>query len=83
VSNPALKVRKHLELAAYCGFTPVQYKFGHAFEFAQPPFPFPLDHAVLQPREPAGRDRGGHGAPQAVPQQIGDMEISVIHGPSM
>ena len=43
----------------------------------------PLEHAVLQPREQAGRDQGGHGAPQAVPQLIGDMEISVIRSPSM
>lgn len=35
-----MEVRKHLERAAYLGFSPAQYKLGHAYEFAQPPFPF-------------------------------------------
>ncbi|RDB30166.1 Chitin synthase regulatory factor 4 [Hypsizygus marmoreus] len=39
-SSPALEARKHLERAAYLGFAPAQYKLGHAYEFAQPPFPF-------------------------------------------
>ncbi|KAF5387814.1 hypothetical protein D9615_000374 [Tricholomella constricta] len=39
-STPVLEVRKHLERAAYLGFAPAQYKLGHAYEFAQPPFPF-------------------------------------------
>ncbi|KAF8076340.1 hypothetical protein FPV67DRAFT_1664619 [Lyophyllum atratum] len=39
-STPTLEVRKHLERAAYLGFAPAQYKLGHAYEFAQPPFPF-------------------------------------------
>jgi hypothetical protein len=32
--------RRHLERAAYLGFAPAQYKLGHAYEFAQAPFPF-------------------------------------------
>ncbi|KAG5343090.1 hypothetical protein C0989_000080 [Termitomyces sp. Mn162] len=39
-STQILEVRKHLERAAYLGFAPAQYKLGHAYEFAQPPFPF-------------------------------------------
>ncbi|KAG5646605.1 hypothetical protein DXG03_002909 [Asterophora parasitica] len=39
-STAVLEVRKHLERAAYLGFAPAQYKLGHAYEFAQPPFPF-------------------------------------------
>ncbi|KDQ32200.1 hypothetical protein PLEOSDRAFT_1111124 [Pleurotus ostreatus PC15] len=39
-SSPALDARKHLERAAYLHFPPAQYKLGHAYEFAQPPFPF-------------------------------------------
>ncbi|TFK37925.1 hypothetical protein BDQ12DRAFT_684353 [Crucibulum laeve] len=39
-SSPTLEARKHLERAAYLHFAPAQYKLGHAYEFAQPPFPF-------------------------------------------
>ncbi|KAH7906763.1 HCP-like protein [Hygrophoropsis aurantiaca] len=39
-SSPELEARKHLERAAYLNFAPAQYKLGHAYEFAQPPFPF-------------------------------------------
>lgn len=39
-SSPTLDARKHLERAAYLHFPPAQYKLGHAYEFAQPPFPF-------------------------------------------
>ncbi|KAG6854750.1 hypothetical protein C0991_001177 [Blastosporella zonata] len=39
-STQVLEVRKHLERAAYLSFAPAQYKLGHAYEFAQPPFPF-------------------------------------------
>ncbi|KAF8643382.1 hypothetical protein AX16_009052 [Volvariella volvacea WC 439] len=39
-SSATLEARKHLERAAYLGFAPAQYKLGHAYEFAQPPFPF-------------------------------------------
>ncbi|KAG6861006.1 hypothetical protein C0995_005026 [Termitomyces sp. Mi166 len=39
-STQILEVRRHLERAAYLGFAPAQYKLGHAYEFAQPPFPF-------------------------------------------
>ncbi|KAL5521461.1 hypothetical protein ACEPAF_2209 [Sanghuangporus sanghuang] len=39
-SNAQLEARKHLERAAYLHFTPAQYKIGHAYEFAEPPFPF-------------------------------------------
>jgi len=38
--SPQLEARKHLERAAYLNFSPAQYKLGHAYEFAQPPFPF-------------------------------------------
>ncbi|KIK36716.1 hypothetical protein CY34DRAFT_811059 [Suillus luteus UH-Slu-Lm8-n1] len=34
------EARRHLERAAYLGFAPAQYKLGHAYEFASPPFPF-------------------------------------------
>lgn len=34
------EARKHLERAAYLNFAPAQYKLGHAYEFAAPPFPF-------------------------------------------
>jgi TPR repeat protein len=34
------EARRHLERAAYLNFPPAQYKLGHAYEFAQPPFPF-------------------------------------------
>jgi len=39
-SSLALEARKHLERAAYLNFAPAQYKLGHAYEFAQAPFPF-------------------------------------------
>jgi TPR repeat protein len=39
-SSPSLEARKHLERAAYLNFAPAQYKLGHAYEFAQPPFKF-------------------------------------------
>lgn len=39
-SSPMLEARKHLERAAYLNYAPAQYKLGHAYEFAQPPFPF-------------------------------------------
>ncbi|KAF5345956.1 hypothetical protein D9756_010911 [Leucocoprinus leucothites] len=39
-SSPLLEARKHLERAAYLHFAPAQYKLGHAYEYAQPPFPF-------------------------------------------
>jgi hypothetical protein len=35
-----LEARRHLERAAFLGFAPAQYKLGHAYEFAQPPYPF-------------------------------------------
>ncbi|KAI0314559.1 hypothetical protein OF83DRAFT_1267391 [Amylostereum chailletii] len=34
------EARKHLERAAFLHFAPAQYKLGHAYEFAQPPFEF-------------------------------------------
>lgn len=34
------EARLHLERAAYLHFAPAQYKLGHAYEFAIPPFPF-------------------------------------------
>jgi TPR repeat protein len=34
------EAKYHLERAAYLNFPPAQYKLGHAYEFAQPPFPF-------------------------------------------
>src|SRR6266540_2622477 len=39
-SSPHLEARKHLERAAFLHFAPAQYKLGHAYEFAEPPFPF-------------------------------------------
>lgn len=39
-SAPQLEARRHLERAAYLHFSPAQYKLGHAYEFAEPPFPF-------------------------------------------
>ncbi|KAI0915854.1 hypothetical protein AcV5_003348 [Taiwanofungus camphoratus] len=39
-SSPQAEARKHLERAAYLNFAPAQYKLGHAYEFAMPPFPF-------------------------------------------
>src|ERR1700721_1944410 len=39
-SSAPLEARRHLERAAYLHFAPAQYKIGHAYEFAQPPFPF-------------------------------------------
>ncbi|KAI0720841.1 hypothetical protein C8T65DRAFT_633001 [Cerioporus squamosus] len=38
--TPADEARRHLERAAYLNFAPAQYKLGHAYEFATPPFPF-------------------------------------------
>ncbi|KAF9652429.1 hypothetical protein BDM02DRAFT_2974566 [Thelephora ganbajun] len=38
--SPQLEARKHLERAAYLNFSPAQYKLGHVYEFAEPPFPF-------------------------------------------
>jgi len=40
LSSPTLEARKHLERAAFLHFTAAQYKLGHAYEFAEPPFPF-------------------------------------------
>ncbi|KAI0739282.1 hypothetical protein C8Q80DRAFT_1112956 [Daedaleopsis nitida] len=39
-STPQEEARRHLERAAYLNFAPAQYKLGHAYEFASPPFPF-------------------------------------------
>ncbi|CAA7270035.1 unnamed protein product [Cyclocybe aegerita] len=39
-SSPTLEARKHLERAAYLHFPAAQYKLGHAYEFAEAPFPF-------------------------------------------
>ncbi|KIJ51904.1 hypothetical protein M422DRAFT_244282 [Sphaerobolus stellatus SS14] len=39
-SSPTAEARKHIERAAYLGFAPAQYKLGHAYEYAAPPFPF-------------------------------------------
>jgi TPR repeat protein len=39
-TSPQTEARKHLERAAYLNFAPAQYKLGHAYEFALPPFPF-------------------------------------------
>ena len=39
-SSPTLEARKHLERAAFLHFSAAQYKLGHAYEFAEPPFPF-------------------------------------------
>ncbi|KAI0630914.1 hypothetical protein C8Q77DRAFT_1159633 [Trametes polyzona] len=38
--TPQEEARRHLERAAYLNFAPAQYKLGHAYEFATPPFPF-------------------------------------------
>ncbi|KAH9848310.1 HCP-like protein [Lenzites betulinus] len=38
--SPQGEARRHLERAAYLNFAPAQYKLGHAYEFATPPFPF-------------------------------------------
>lgn len=39
-SAPQLEARRHLERAAFLHFSPAQYKLGHAYEFAESPFPF-------------------------------------------
>lgn len=39
-STTEREARKHLERAAYLNFAPAQYKLGHSYEFASPPFPF-------------------------------------------
>ncbi|TDL15592.1 HCP-like protein [Rickenella mellea] len=39
-STPTLEARKHIERAAFLNFAPAQYKLGHAYQFAEPPFPF-------------------------------------------
>lgn len=39
-STAAIEARIHLERAAYFHFSPAQYKIGHSYEFADPPFPF-------------------------------------------
>lgn len=39
-STAELEARKHLERAAFLNFAPAQYKLGHSYEFATPPFPF-------------------------------------------
>ncbi|KAF8627542.1 hypothetical protein AX15_004377 [Amanita polypyramis BW_CC] len=39
-STSQVESRKHLERAAYLHFSPAQYKLGHAYEFAEPPYPF-------------------------------------------
>ncbi|KAF9029962.1 hypothetical protein BJ165DRAFT_1378429 [Panaeolus papilionaceus] len=39
-SSPTLEARKHLERAAYLHFGAAQYKIGHAYEFAEPPWGF-------------------------------------------
>ncbi|PFH49403.1 hypothetical protein AMATHDRAFT_147690 [Amanita thiersii Skay4041] len=39
-STALQEARKHLERAAYLHFSPAQFKLGHAYEFAEPPFPF-------------------------------------------
>ncbi|KAI0346356.1 HCP-like protein [Trametopsis cervina] len=39
-SSAQAEARKHLERAAYLNFAPAQYKLGHSYEFATPPFPF-------------------------------------------
>lgn len=39
-STAEREARKHLERAAYLNFAPAQYKLGHSYEFASPPFPF-------------------------------------------
>lgn len=39
-SSTQIEARKHVERAAYLNFAPAQYKLGHAYEFALPPFPY-------------------------------------------
>ncbi|KAF8547897.1 HCP-like protein [Imleria badia] len=39
-SSAQQEARLQLERAAYLHFAPAQYKLGHAYEFALPPFPF-------------------------------------------
>ncbi len=39
-STAQAEARKHLERAAYLNFAPAQYKLGHSYEFATPPFSF-------------------------------------------
>ncbi|KAG2008057.1 enzyme activator [Coprinopsis cinerea AmutBmut pab1-1] len=39
-SSPHLESRTHLERSAYLHYPPAQYKLGHAYEFADPPFYF-------------------------------------------
>ena len=39
-ATPQVEARKHLERAAYLNFAPAQYKLGHSYEYATPPFPF-------------------------------------------
>ncbi|KIJ26007.1 hypothetical protein M422DRAFT_38400 [Sphaerobolus stellatus SS14] len=39
-SSPTAEARKHIERVAYLGLAPTQYKLGHAYEYAAPPFPF-------------------------------------------
>lgn len=39
-STTQQEARLHLERAAFLHFAPAQYKLGHAYEFAIPPFPF-------------------------------------------
>ncbi|TCD60032.1 hypothetical protein EIP91_010853, partial [Steccherinum ochraceum] len=39
-STAHIEARKHLERAAYLNFAPAQYKLGHSYEYATPPFPF-------------------------------------------
>ena len=39
-ADPLHDARKYLERAAFLHFAPAQYKLGHAYEYAQPPFPF-------------------------------------------
>lgn len=38
--DPLAEARRNLERAAYLHFAPAQFKLGHAYEFALPPFPF-------------------------------------------
>ena len=40
LSSPTLEARKHLERAEFLHFPAAQYKLGHAYEFAEAPFPF-------------------------------------------
>jgi TPR repeat protein len=34
------EARRHIDRAAFLGFAPAQYKLGHCYEYATPPFPF-------------------------------------------